>query len=190
MLNVSLSPMDKARVGVVMALLAWSGAVWSQSPAHSVVRGTVYSYTNGGTRYYSARPPEKADAGSVRAIPYSYLQERSSATLPVFRCTLPNGARTYTSKPVGTCVIVSHYRPAAPAVPLGPTYRGYACTVDCSGHEAGYTWAEGRGIEHPDDCGGRSQSFIEGCQAYAEELNAQRIEDGECEDDDGDELCD
>lgn len=48
--------------------------------------------------------------------------------------------------------------------------RGYPCTDDCSGHEAGYEWAEEHNIEDPDDCGGSSQSFTEGCQAYAEEL--------------------
>jgi len=72
----------------------------------------------------------------------------------------------------------------------GPQFHGYLCTQDCSGHEAGYRWAQEKGIEHPDDCGGRSQSFIEGCQAYAHELNAQRIEDGECDDEDEDGLCD
>ncbi|MDE4918312.1 hypothetical protein [Cupriavidus metallidurans] len=48
-------------------------------------------------------------------------------------------------------------------------FNGYLCTQDCSGHEAGYDWAEENGITDPDDCGGKSQSFIEGCQAYAEE---------------------
>src|SRR5262249_20744862 len=38
-----------------------------------------------------------------------------------------------------------------------------------SGHEAGYAWAEEHGIDDPDDCGGNSDSFIEGCQEYAEE---------------------
>lgn len=47
--------------------------------------------------------------------------------------------------------------------------HGYNCTGDCSGHEAGYQWAEDSGIEDPEDCGGNSQSFIEGCQAWAEE---------------------
>jgi hypothetical protein len=46
------------------------------------------------------------------------------------------------------------------------------CTVDCSGHEAGYAWAEDKGITDPDDCGGKSWSFIEGCRAYAEEQSA------------------
>lgn len=50
-----------------------------------------------------------------------------------------------------------------------PTFGGYQCTEDCSGHEAGYEWAEEHDIDDPDRCGGNSQSFIEGCQAYAEE---------------------
>jgi len=49
------------------------------------------------------------------------------------------------------------------------TFHGYECTEDCGGHEAGYEWAEEKGIDDPEDCGGNSDSFIEGCQAYAEE---------------------
>lgn len=45
----------------------------------------------------------------------------------------------------------------------------HECTVDCSGHQAGYDWAETKDITDPDDCVGNSQSFIEGCQEYAEE---------------------
>jgi len=48
-------------------------------------------------------------------------------------------------------------------------FHGYPCTQDCSGHEAGYEWAEDNGIDEVEDCGGRSQSFIEGCKAYVEE---------------------
>lgn len=48
-------------------------------------------------------------------------------------------------------------------------FHGYRCTVDCSGHEAGYRWAEEHDIRDPEDCGGKSQSFIEGCRAWAEE---------------------
>jgi hypothetical protein len=49
------------------------------------------------------------------------------------------------------------------------TYRGMECTSDCSGHEAGYEWAEENDISDPDDCSGNSDSFVEGCQAWAEE---------------------
>jgi hypothetical protein len=50
-------------------------------------------------------------------------------------------------------------------------FKGYPCTEDCSGHEAGYEWAERKDIDEESDCSGNSQSFIEGCQAYVEEQN-------------------
>lgn len=49
------------------------------------------------------------------------------------------------------------------------TSDNWECTDDCSGHEAGYSWAEDKGITDPDDCGGKSESFIEGCEAWANE---------------------
>lgn len=49
------------------------------------------------------------------------------------------------------------------------TSDNWDCTEDCSGHEAGYEWAADNGISDPGDCGGNSDSFIEGCEAYANE---------------------
>lgn len=49
------------------------------------------------------------------------------------------------------------------------TFHGYECTEDCSGHEAGYEWAENNDISNVYDCDGNSQSFIEGCEAFVEE---------------------
>lgn len=63
----------------------------------------------------------------------------------------------------------------------GLTFHGYTCRVDCSGHEAGYEWAEEKGITDPEDCGGNSESFIEGCRAYAEEEGG--VTDGGFQDD-------
>jgi hypothetical protein len=66
----------------------------------------------------------------------------------------------------------SYQSPSSPTRPLyipPSNFDGYPCISDCSGHEAGYDWAEENGIDDPDDCMGRSQSFIEGCQTYAEE---------------------
>jgi len=42
------------------------------------------------------------------------------------------------------------------------------CTDDCSGHDAGFEWAKEKGITDSSECGGKSQSFIEGCEAYAQ----------------------
>ena len=59
---------------------------------------------------------------------------------------------------------------------LGQTFNGYPCTVDCSGHEAGYEWAERKGINDISDCGGNSNSFIEGCQSFVEENEPEEYE--------------
>lgn len=47
--------------------------------------------------------------------------------------------------------------------------RGYTIVEDMSGHIKGWEWAEMYGISDPDECGGNSESFIEGCRAYASE---------------------
>lgn len=49
------------------------------------------------------------------------------------------------------------------------TFNDYDCTEDCSGHEAGYQWAEENDIQDIYDCEGDSDSFIEGCEAYVNE---------------------
>ncbi len=49
------------------------------------------------------------------------------------------------------------------------SFGSYDCTEDCGGHEAGYAWAERNDIYHEDDCGGNSNSFIEGCLQYVED---------------------
>lgn len=43
------------------------------------------------------------------------------------------------------------------------------CTEDCSGHDAGYQWAQDNGIDDPDDCSEKRWSFEEGCRSYPEE---------------------
>jgi hypothetical protein len=49
------------------------------------------------------------------------------------------------------------------------TYAGFNCTVECSGYEAGYRWAEQNSIDDEDYCpDGDSESFHEGCIAYVE----------------------
>lgn len=54
--------------------------------------------------------------------------------------------------------------------PQRGTFHGYSClTLDCSGHEAGYDWAEENNISDEYGCDGNSNSFNEGCIAYIEE---------------------
>lgn len=63
-------------------------------------------------------------------------------------------------------------------------YGRIGCTSDCSGHEAGFDWAARHEITDAYDCSGNSNSFIEGCEAYADELENranERMEELESE---------
>ena len=51
----------------------------------------------------------------------------------------------------------------------------FGCTEDCSGHEAGFEWAKQNEITDG-WCGGNSESFIEGCQAYEDAIQ-EKIEE-------------
>lgn len=74
---------------------------------------------------------------------------------------------------------------SSPALAQDRTFGGNDCTDDCSGHKAGYEWAERNSITDESDCGGRSNSFIEGCRTYVEDPYR-----GADEDDDGKEIDD
>lgn len=50
-------------------------------------------------------------------------------------------------------------------------FHGNDCLGDCSGHQAGYDWAEDNDINDTGDCNGNSDSFSEGCESYVEENN-------------------
>lgn len=67
------------------------------------------------------------------------------------------------------------------------TFQGYPCTADCSGHEAGYDWAQASGVTDESGCGGNSNSFIEGCKAFVEENINSKVDDGANEDEQGSE---
>jgi len=63
-----------------------------------------------------------------------------------------------------------------------PAFAGDPCTSDCSGHQAGYDWAEEKGIDDVDDCdtagdNSNSPSFAEGCKAYVNGISPD--EDGD-----------
>lgn len=90
----------------------------------------------------------------------------------VYQCTDSEGVLHYIDYPRAGCdellVRVPTQQSSLRPVPM-PRFHGYACDSDCSGHTAGYEWAERNGIDTPDDCSGRSQSFVDGCRAYTEE---------------------
>ena len=54
------------------------------------------------------------------------------------------------------------------AMASAATFDGNQCLGDCSGHQAGYDWAEQNDIDDKNSCSTPSQSFNEGCQSYVE----------------------
>jgi len=53
-------------------------------------------------------------------------------------------------------------------------FKGSACSVDCSGHEAGYNWAR-RNPGKP--CTSKSPSFTKGCNIARREMQDQTVTD-------------
>lgn len=64
-----------------------------------------------------------------------------------------------------------------PTLATAGSFNGYECTEDCSGHEAGYEWAEQNEIGDESDCDTPSNSFTEGCISYVEEQTDEQEEE-------------
>lgn len=73
---------------------------------------------------------------------------------------------------------------SAPALAGDREFGGYDCTDDCSGHKAGYEYAERNGFTSEADCSG-NQSFYEGCKTFLDNPYRRAGED-----DDGNEIED
>jgi hypothetical protein len=67
------------------------------------------------------------------------------------------------------------------------TFGGNPCLTDCSGHQAGYDWAEQNDIDDEYDCNTPSNSFNEGCQSYVEENHGGVAADDEDDDEEDEE---
>jgi|TARA_R110002074_G_scaffold288072_2_gene459764 hypothetical protein len=49
------------------------------------------------------------------------------------------------------------------------SFKGYACTKDCSGHQAGYEWARANNVTDTSGCPiDAPNSFTEGCYSFAQ----------------------
>lgn len=53
-----------------------------------------------------------------------------------------------------------------------PKFYGSQCTIDCSGHKAGYGWARKR---RATKCQSRSPSFTKGCLIAKDHLRTGKI---------------
>ncbi len=86
----------------------------------------------------------------------------------------PAKPRTAEAKPAAPATTAA--RPGAIGHPPRPVhaiaevdlFHGYRCgDHDCLLHQEGYKWGADHRIENPRDCRGTSESFIEGCWAFA-----------------------
>lgn len=82
-------------------------------------------------------------------------------------------------------IIVSLFMLTATTEARAREFGGHICLDDCSGHAAGYRWAEAKKISTESACALRAGaiSFYEGCIVYVEDPDR-----GVDEDDDGDEI--
>jgi hypothetical protein len=72
------------------------------------------------------------------------------------------GAAAAESKPVEPTPMKTAAMPSRPIL-----FHGYACTEGCFSHQQGYSWASAHQISNPNDCRGISETFLEGCKAFA-----------------------
>lgn len=101
---------------------------------------------------------------------YLFFNSDSSSNVQTSNYAYPSPSPVARYSPALRYQIPTYYTP--------PRYFGsYECTEDCSGHEAGYEWASDNDIDNYDDCGGNSDSFIEGCYSYVEDNYPENVEE-------------
>ena len=160
--------------GIVFWATYW---LWGLAAVGAVVSAAALAFTSrpATPAYYPEAVPAAGDATAPAA---DLVANSASAPLlnPVssYEATPAAGDATV---PVSETNAVTSYVAPVPVAPSGGSSGGtgyedigapYGCTHNCSGHNAGYEWAENNGVSTADDCSGNSQSFIEGCQAYTE----------------------
>lgn len=92
--------------------------------------------------------------------PYEYAEENGFSTFE--ECDDEFGAGTYEEDECNEYIKDNFFYG-------DESFYGYECTEDCSGHSAGYNWAEENNVTSEYECGGNNNSFIEGCEAYVNE---------------------
>jgi hypothetical protein len=91
----------------------------------------------------------------VLASPASALQAGSGAAKP-------QASQPAAAKPLPRTAKNQNRRPAGPLL-----FHGYACMLECGQIQEGYAWASVHGVHNPADCRGTSETFIDGCRAFA-----------------------
>jgi hypothetical protein len=99
----------------------------------------------------------------TRAVFLIGLAGLAACSPPPQKTTQASNAAPASSRPIGHTP-----EPVRTATASGPLlFHGYACGTDCIGHQQGYSWASAHKISNPEECRGTSETFIEGCRAFA-----------------------
>ena len=77
----------------------------------------------------------------------------------------PQATKSAATQPVNTKPLTRTAKSRRPSGPL--VFHGYACMLECSQLQEGYAWASAHGVHNPADCHGTSETFIDGCRAFA-----------------------
>ena len=149
---------------------------WDYWPDDTVINTSHNDWTGSG--WYDRLPPEVVFA--VQTRDGNDLMESYGDAVPLYQGNLQlhdqDGAYTRFMligiKPeAAICENISTQRPPnSPTSPVGLYYKGYPCTQDCSGHMAGYAWAQRKNLKNasyvPRDIA--STSFYEGALSYTQ----------------------
>lgn len=159
LIGVSLGWIPSAICAAISAAIFYYG--WGLIAGAAVIATVMHLATT-----KVAEPP---NADALAAVATDAAATDAAATATDAAATAADAA----ADAAATATAMLPTSPAPTRSTYAATYGSAGCTSDCSGHDAGYEWAENNSITDPDDCGGSSQSFIEGCEAHAEEAQAE-----------------
>jgi hypothetical protein len=77
----------------------------------------------------------------------------------------PQAVKPQATQPASTTPLTQTAKSRRPSGPL--VFHGYACMLECAQLQEGYAWASAHEIKSPAECRGTSETFLDGCRAFA-----------------------
>ncbi len=159
---------------ILAAVISPQSAI-AQQPPDIYLPNVSHTYQDSYDRGYRQAQQRRLMEARIKEIEARTARQQKLANeaqnTVLYRCAGADGVPLYTATPTQGCVVVSTYSPRVQPRIKPPRVTLPGCSSDCSGHEAGYQWAARLDITEHADCGGNSNSFIEGCMEYVEEAH-------------------